>query len=574
MCMAKKNIFQGLLDRITKNQDTPRSGEELLENQQEAEPLPEPIPNPSILDVADDGALTRLWQRWAGDIMFPTLSLINEEFGCKLNLNEQSLQKECVRLSRWLEQEAKKRLRTLDEAKKKETYIDASCLAYSSVDGLAAWIFLFPPSDEGGQLHVDAIGKALKNGSITTGIDSSVVARLFKEKPYFRLIPVACGTQVTEGEDGRVEERFPREISQEVKVDESGMADYRSVNYVQMVNQGDILCDIIPPKPGQPGLRVDGKVIEPRAVKPAKVPSGSNTTISEDGLHLLATREGHLEYSSGVFQVRPLLEIKGDVDYSIGNIDFRGDVHIHGDVRGNFVVRATGTITIDGLVEAASVEAGGDLIITCGVLGDNKALIKSGGSIRAKYLESCIAYAGKCIFADCIMSSQVFSDDSISVTNGRGTVIGGAMTAARAIKVGMIGSQSGRRTEITLGVLPYVQEKLRNDQASLEIIRQEMETLERELRYLEAQHGIEGSSEKLAKAHLRKSVLAMKESQLVKRRETLEDMTPDLSKCRLECNMVYPVTCVTIQNSIWRTEVVKRRCILSFDTQIGEIKEV
>lgn len=62
---------------------------------------------------------------------------------------------------------------------------------------------------------------------------------------------------------------------------------------------------------------------------------------------LIATMDGHLEYSNGAFYVRPVLEIRGDVDYSTGNIDFIGDVQIAGDVRENFSVRATGSITVD-----------------------------------------------------------------------------------------------------------------------------------------------------------------------------------------------------------------------------------
>ena len=71
---------------------------------------------------------------------------------------------------------------------------------------------------------------------------------------------------------------------------------------------------------------------------------------------MIAARSGHLEFANNAFHVRPVLEIKGDVDYGTGNIDFNGDVHIFGDVREGFDVRATGTIIINGLVEAATVE--------------------------------------------------------------------------------------------------------------------------------------------------------------------------------------------------------------------------
>lgn len=51
--------------------------------------------------------------------------------------------------------------------------------------------------------------------------------------------------------------------------------------------------------------------------------------------------------------MKPLFYVYGDVDFNVGNIDFLGDVHISGDVREDFVVHATGTVTVDGLVEGA-----------------------------------------------------------------------------------------------------------------------------------------------------------------------------------------------------------------------------
>jgi hypothetical protein len=262
--------------------------------------------------------------------------------------------------------------------------------------------------------------------------------------------------------------------------------------------------------------------------------------------------------------VRPLLDIPGDVDYSTGNIDYRGDVHIHGDVRENFFVRATGTVTVDGTVEAANVEAGGDLIVSSGVMGDNRATIKSGGSVRVKYLESCVVYASQSVYADCIMSAQVNSDDSISVTSGRGTIIGGNLTAARLIKARMIGSQSGMKTNLTLGVLPYSRERQRNAKSSLESIRQEMDELTKELNYLEEQQDLGAMDEKLAKARLRKSVLTMKENQLQKRLDEEETVRPDLTKCRLECDMIFPGTSLKIEDDTWRATQSRKSCKLGY----------
>ena len=107
-----------------------------------------------------------------------------------------------------------------------------------------------------------------------------------------------------------------------------------------------------------------------------------------------------------------------------------------------------------------------------------------------RYLENCAVYAKGDIYADCIMASRIFSDGSIDVTSGRGSIIGGALTAAVSIKAHMIGAQSGRKTELTLGILPYVQNELRDIKEDLCTISHEKRHHDQELAYLEQNQGM------------------------------------------------------------------------------------
>jgi uncharacterized protein (DUF342 family) len=230
---------------------------------------------------------------------------------------------------------------------------------------------------------------------------------------------------------------------------------------------------------------------------------------------------------------------------------------------------------VDGTVEAANIDAGGDLIVSSGVLGDNRATIKSGGCVRVKYLESCVAYAGKGVFADCIMAANVYSDDSVSVTTGRGAIIGGNIVAAKKITANIIGSQSGMKTSLTLGLLPYTQEKNRNIADDIKTIRQEMKELNKTLEYLESQQGMSaGVDEKYAKARLRKSVLTMKENKLVRARDEQQNAAPDLSSCRVECGVIYPITSVKIHDDMWKADKVRKACTLTYDKELASIREV
>lgn len=88
--------------------------------------------------------------------------------------------------------------------------------------------------------------------------------------------------------------------------------------------------------------------------KPPHIPAGKNTVLSEDKTKLLADIDGEVVYEGNKFNVKNLLTINHDVDNSIGNIDFTGDILIKGDVREGYSVKAEGDVTIFGTVEGAT----------------------------------------------------------------------------------------------------------------------------------------------------------------------------------------------------------------------------
>lgn len=548
------------------------------------------------------GALLDAWRKYAPGDEPPKISLLGDGNGCTVLLNERELGLERVRISSKLERDAREYLsewNKLEEetlrieaqkalvaageggetakkgAAEKPPLLKAKCCVYVAKNGMTAWIMIFPPTDPTVGVDMAAIAMAMEENNITTGIDAAVLTYLFQKRPYFTLVPCACGTPMQDGEDGCVVEHFARQLSKTVKMDERGVADYRAMNYMQAVKEGEVICEILPPKPGVPGVRVDGTVAEPHATKAAVIPAGKNTQLSEDGTKLLALKDGHLEFDGKNFHVKLILDIPGDVDYSTGNIDYHGDVHIHGDVRGTFVVKATGSVTIDGLVESATVESGGDVLISCGVLGDNSAIIRSGGNIRAKYLENCVAYAGKSVFADCIISSRVYSDESIQVTSGRGTIIGGTIVAARTVKSRMVGTESGRKTEIELGTLTYITEERGIDTAELKANMDELKQLELDITFLAKRQALKDENEKsprLEAALRRKTVLCTKIEELTARQLELEKLKPDPAKCRLEVSTVYPPTMLTIGGAFWKFEEIKHSCVAILDKETGEVK--
>ena len=514
--------------------------------------------------------LTKAWEKWRGDSCPLALSLCGTD--CSLPFSSERAATESTRLSALLEKEAEQYLQLLEQQEAKNEPEESGIYKiYLSADCMAAWAFLFPPFQPQQKAEKEVFARLMEESGVTTGIDTAAVDYLCREQPYFELVLLACGTPPVEGTDGSIKELYPRQITNEVKINDNGTADYHTRNYMQPIQKGDVICEIIPPQQGVAGVRVDGQTINPQPVKAAKVMLGANTVLSEDGQQVIAKIDGHLEYHSA-FAVRSSLEIHSDVDYSTGDINYQGDVHISGSVRAGFSVRVAGTVIVDGMVEAARIEAGGDVIVASGILGDANAFIKSGSNVRAKYLENCTVYAGKGVYTDCAISSRIGSDDCVVVTTGRGTIIGGTVTAGKVIKAHIVGSNSGRKTNLVLGALPYTEQERTDCESALQNIDKERQSLEKGIQNVGLGTGKGGEKEQTAKVNLRKSVLNMKEKKLTERLKKLEGLTADISQSRFEGTRVYPVTQLTVLEYSHIFEEVKNSCIATFDIQNREIR--
>ncbi|MCI8759030.1 MAG: DUF342 domain-containing protein, partial [Oscillospiraceae bacterium] len=271
------------------------------------------------------------------------------------------------------------------------------------------------------------------------------------------------------------------------------------------------------------------------------LPKGRHTEISEDGMSLLASSSGHVEFSGRAFQVKPLLDIPANVDFSTGDINFLGDVCIHGDICSGFTVRAIGNITVGGVVEACTVEAGGDLVVSGGVQGDNQAVIRAQRNIFAKFIENSCVYVKDSLHADCLINCDVYCDGEVEVRSGRMTVIGGTLRAARSVSAGTVGSRAECRTEVFLGGQPCAD-------FECHILHQEIGQLEKDLEKTERQPDSPAKLSSMSKMRMQLMINRKKLAQLDKERELAAGEQEEAEKppLRLACSTVYPGTVLGI----------------------------
>lgn len=143
------------------------------------------------------------------------------------------------------------------------------------------------------------------------------------------------------------------------------------------------------------------------------------------------------------------------MDNSTGDIDYQGNINIKGNVLAGFSVKATGDIAVSGIVEGATIVAGGNITFNRGVQGMNRAVIKAGGNIVTKFLESVEQVeAGGSIETDSILHSKVNAKGSIKAAGKKGLIIGGEVRSMTLVEAKVIGNELGTATVIGVGVDP------------------------------------------------------------------------------------------------------------------------
>ncbi|MCI8818554.1 MAG: DUF342 domain-containing protein [Oscillibacter sp.] len=550
--------------------------EELLIEQeaspQEVEAVPEAVStDPSSLELPADHPIRQLYSlrlKESGSLPSPRLCM--DEDGI---LPEEVVAKELVRLQSSLKNVCGSRLKAIKgrtrgkhnkkkaeaeaAAEEEPLVLDARPWFFLSSDKLYAWMVAFPPVGPGAELTKEMIWQSLSEHSISFGVNTKLVDRIPRARDrYFTLYLVAKGKPAFDGRNGNIVDYFPRAIDRVLEVNEFGQVDYTALNLICNVEEGQEICRLIRPTEGEPGRTVLDQEVPAKSGKSVPLPKGRNTEISEDGDALIAAMPGHVEFTGHNFQVKPVLDIDGNVDFSTGNIKFVGDVNIKGDVLSGFSVRAMGNIHVGGVVEAGStVDAGGDLTVVKGILGDGSTVIRASRCIFSKYIENSTIVVRENLQTDCIVNGSIFCDGEVIVRSGRGSIMGGKVWAAHKISASAVGAKSECRTSVSLGGLPCT--IFERDSA-----RKELRHLSQELERLEDQLDSPSKSSLLGKTRMKLSVAELKLKQLEEDLNAAKAELKDKDDSgRLECSIAYPGTEITFGNEIFRVRQETRQCV-------------
>ncbi len=231
--------------------------------------------------------------------------------------------------------------------------------------------------------------------------------------------------------------------------------DMRDFGEIYCVNADQILAKRMPPTNGRSGFTVTNKKIPTEPGTWLDIKLGRNAYIDENDNNIVRAKIAGLPQiaASGV-GVSDVLVSKG-VNVATGHINFDGSIIINGDVTEKMRVVAQGDVTVNGFVESAYIEAGGDVIITQGASGKLQEIdceIVAQGSAFFQHAQGInVRIKGNLNVGKQLAYSRISCEGEIMVgspNNPQGKLITSTLNCASSVTAGYIGAISGSKLNI------------------------------------------------------------------------------------------------------------------------------
>lgn len=356
-------------------------------------------------------------------------------------------------------------------------------------EDMSATMMLFPPAADGAcKDEQTVLSEIRQKWNATHGIDEQAVADAVQGKRYYKEISIAQGKSPEKGKDGFLTFMFQTVHTYTPKMLSDGSADYKNLDLFETVHENDVLVVNVPPEDGTAGYTVKGKVLPAAKGKEALLPKGKNVAISDDGKSLVALKSGRVDYINGKVEISDMYKISGDVDMSIGNIDFIGDLIIYGNINSGFILKTTGNIEVHGFVDASTLISGKDIILKNGFQGNDRGNLKAEGNIVARFIERGKVEAKRSVFADYIVHSMVTAGETVVMKGKHGKIIGGLVRAGKEIAAISAGSASGENTSLEVGISPELRMRLADLESKRIQLKAQLDKMDNIARVLPSAH--------------------------------------------------------------------------------------
>ena len=347
-----------------------------------------------------------------------------------------------------------------------------------------AKVRLYPPSSKGGRLSLQELKALVEQQGIRSGMIESNLEILLKGRLYCTDVLIAKATLPVQGRNAEITYHFNVDKTCKPAMDEDGSVDFHKLDMIENVSEGQLLATLEPADFGTPGVDVTGAPMKPKKVENLVLKHGKNIHLSEDKLEMYSDVSGNVTLVDGTVFVSNQYEVPADVGASTGDIEYDGSVVVKGNVLTGYTVKATGDITVNGVVEGATLVSGGKIVLKRGVQGMGKAFMEAEGDVISNFIESASVKAGGQVITDAIMHSQIVAKNDILVHGKRGLIAGGSVRTKTRIEARTVGSSMGTVTELEVGSDPALVERYHFIEKEMESLSNEKDSLMQNLKIL------------------------------------------------------------------------------------------
>src|SRR5699024_3701812 len=271
--------------------------------------------------------------------------------------------------------------------------------------------------------QVDII-RLINSYKVSYGIISEAVTEVANATSEDKFpIQVAKGTLPVHGIDGSITFHVHGHVlSRGRKV-----AQFKELMEILKVNKGDKIATISEPIAGKDGSTVTQKVIRASVGKNVGPLPGSNVHFVDAEKAYYPGIDGEISIQDNLIDVQTLEEITSEELKIKRRLHVEGSLIIHGDVTTNCDISAVGDIKIFGIVEAATVEAGGSVFVSEEFSGMNKGKVSAKANVFLGYMNQGKVLAGNNLYVENSIVHSIM-DVHGSVYCLRGNIIGGRLT--------------------------------------------------------------------------------------------------------------------------------------------------
>jgi uncharacterized protein len=351
---------------------------------------------------------------------------------------------------------------------------------FISEDRMQARLALRPPREGEGPITREQYDRGIQGAGLVHGLLKDRVELAWERYSTTGSLPaevtIARGTPFREASSGRVEYDLKLENCVAKLDHQDEDLDIVKMRLAVNVDNGAALGRWFPAQEGITGVGVDGTEFLPEQVvegSELSLGEGIRQEPAEGGSFLLvAELSGILIHDSdGTPSVRDSLDFEGDVDLSTGSLNVNGHVHIHGCVRPGLRVDASGDIQVEGVVDRASLQAGGNITLEAGLIGEEGCRAHSQGDMHLRFAQNAHLVCGSSVvITGSDTASRIECVGELRALEGKGRLQGGVYHVGSSVRALELGSDLGAPTKVNAGQDPFVAKEIKRVRLALKEI--------------------------------------------------------------------------------------------------------